>query len=325
MYVSDRGSATTLTDLSPGQLEFLEEVVASLSEDQKRLPSKYFYDARGSKLFDQICDLDEYYPTRTELAVMQKYAAEIAWQIGPQVMLVEYGSGSSVKTRVLLDHLEDPVAYVPVDISREHLHQTANELARAYPHCEILPVCADFTEPFSLPDARREPSHAAVYFPGSTIGNFDPEQAGQLLLQISKICGSGGGLVIGIDLRKETSILEAAYNDREGVTAEFNLNLLRRINRELDGDFDLDEFEHTARFNPAESRIEMHLVSLSDQTVTVADHAFEFEEGESICTEYSYKHTIEQFAELAGGAGMGLRKAWTDPQEWFAVLHLIVE
>jgi dimethylhistidine N-methyltransferase len=317
-------SQTTLLDYEPAAETFLGEVIEGLSAVPRHLPCKYFYDERGSRLFDEICELDEYYVTRTELAIMEQYAGEMAEQIGPRVMLVEYGSGSSVKTRLLLDHLTEPVAYVPVDISREHLHRTADRLSRSYPRIEVLPVCADFTEPFELPVTRCRATHKAVYFPGSTIGNFRPDAARDVLGRIAPLCGTGGGLLIGIDLQKESSTLEAAYNDSEGVTAEFNLNLLRRINRELDGDFDLEQFEHQAVYNDKLGRIEISLVSQRDQIVEVAGDEFEFADGETICTEYSHKYTVDGFAELASEVGLTLRRFWTDDREHFGILHLAV-
>jgi dimethylhistidine N-methyltransferase len=290
----------------------------------KQLPCKYFYDARGSELFDGICQLDEYYLTRSELAIMEKFAPEMGAQIGPGAMLIEYGSGSSVKTRYLLDALPDGVAYVPVDISGQHLQQTARELARDYPRIEILPVCADFTRHFSLPVSKRAPTHAAVYFPGSTIGNFLPSQAAGLLARIARLCGKDGGLLIGIDLKKEPGIIEAAYNDRLGVTAQFNLNLLRRINHELQTDFDVSRFSHQARYNSELGRIEMYLVSSEAQAVSIGGETIAFGAGETICTEYSHKYTVEEFVAIAGAAGLELHQKWTDEKRYFAVLHLAV-
>ena len=303
---------------------FLNDVSTGLAESPKRLSSKYFYDKRGSELFDRICQLDEYYLTRCELAVMEQYAGEMGQQIGPGAMLVEYGSGSSVKTRYLLDALPDPVAYVPVDISGEHLRQTAAELAADYPQIEVLPVCADFTADFALPLSTRTSTHAAVYFPGSTIGNLLPERAMELLHRITAQCGTGGGLLIGIDLKKDVATIEAAYNDRLGVTAEFNRNLLRRVNRELGADFDLDQFEHRARYNPQLGRVETSLVSRRAQDVTIDEQQFEFAAGEPIWTEYSHKYTIAEFAAIAASAGLTLRRQWTDEQQNLAVLHLAV-
>lgn len=320
----DDNQATALLDLEPTVAVFLDDVVEGLSQSPKCLPCKYFYDERGSQLFDQICELDEYYLTRAELSVMRQYAGEMAEQIGPEVMLVEYGSGSSIKTRLLLDHLPDPVAYVPVDISREHLEQTAKALAEDYPHIEVLPVCADFTQEFDLPVSVREPSHAAVYFPGSTIGNFTPDEASELLGYIAPLCGTGGGLLIGIDLQKDVGTIEAAYDDAQGVTADFNLNLLRRINRELGGDFRLDRFRHRAVYNPRLGRVELGLASQCRQQVDVAGESFTFEKGEEIRTEYSHKYTIDGFADLAAEVGLTLRRRWTDEASRFAVLHFAV-
>jgi dimethylhistidine N-methyltransferase len=313
--------STALLNLQPGTAEFLADVIAGLEASPKRLSCKYFYDERGSRLFDQICSLDEYYLTRTEDAIIRRHAQEMADQIGPGVMLVEYGSGSSTKTRALLERLANPVAYVPVDISREHLRRTAALLSRAYPHIEMLPVCADFTKPFRLPTSRRVSTHSAVFFPGSTIGNFQPEEARKMLRLLAAMCGTGGGLLIGIDLQKDPRIIEAAYNDTRGVTAQFNLNVLRRINRELEGNFDLRQFAHRAVYNRSLGRVELSLVSRRAQCVTIGHDAFEFAAGEAIITEYSHKYTIEGFASMAAEAGLTLRRTWTDAETRFAVLH----
>jgi dimethylhistidine N-methyltransferase len=303
---------------------FLSEALAGLRTTPKQLPCKYFYDRRGSELFERIGVLDEYYLTRSELAIMDQYAPEMGRQIGSGVMLVEYGSGSSVKTRYLLDSLPDAVAYVPVDISGEYLQQTAAELANDYSRLEVLPVCADFTEEFALPLATRVSTHAAVYFPGSTIGNFLPERAAELLRRIAGLCGAGGGLLIGIDLKKDPRTIEAAYNDRLGVTAEFNLNLLRRMNRELGANFDLAQFSHRASYNARLGRVEMYLASHCDQTVLVGGESVQFAAGETICTEYSHKYTVDEFAAIAASVGLTLRRAWTDTDRHFAVLHFAV-
>lgn len=315
---------TALLDFQPTTSEFLEDVLSGLSACAKTLPCKYFYDERGSQLFDAICELDEYYLTRSELSIMERYAGEMAEQIGSGVMLIEYGSGSSVKTRLLLDQLRDPVAYVPVDISREHLQHTADDLATAYFETEILPVCADFTTDFELPCSRRTPTHSAVYFPGSTLGNFEPDAAYELLAGIGALCGSGGGLLIGIDLQKDIDVIEAAYNDAAGGTSEFNLNLLRRINRELGADIDLEAFEHQASYDIEPGRVEIRLVSQQTQEVRIGTECFQFNEGESIVTEYSHKYTIAEFEELARSAGLTMRRYWTDDREYFAVVHLTV-
>jgi dimethylhistidine N-methyltransferase len=319
--MSDPAAATVLLNLQPNAAQFLADVVQGLSARPKTLPCKHFYDERGSKLFDEICDLPEYYLTRAEDEIIKRYSQEMADQIGPGVMLVEYGSGSSTKTRALLDQLADPVAYVPVDISREHLRRTANQLSRAYPHIEILPVCADFTKRFALPAARRRPTHSAVFFPGSTIGNFQPHETADMLVHLAAMCGTGGGLLIGIDLQKDPQVIDAAYNDAQGVTAEFNLNLLRRINDELGGDFDLGAFEHRAVYNQRLGRVELSLVSTQRQTATVSGHVFAFDADEPILTEYSHKYTVSGFAAMAAKAGLTLRRTWHDAQQRFAVLH----
>ena len=229
-----------------------------------------------------------------------------------------------MKTRLLLEHLQAPAAYVPVDISRKHLQQTSNGLARLYPDLEILPVCADFTADFDLPISRRKPTHCAVYFPGSTIGNFEPDEALQMLTHFANLCGTGGGLLIGIDLQKDRETLEAAYNDADGVTAEFNLNLLRRINRELDADFVLENYRHVAIYDQAECRVEISVKSLCEQVVTISDHVLDIGQDELIRTEYSHKYTVDGFAQMASKVGLKMRRHWTDEQQRFAVLHFAI-
>ncbi len=317
-------SASALLDFTPSSEAFRGDVLAGLTQRPRHLPCKYFYDDRGSRLFEEICGLREYYPTRTELAVMRRHASEMAARIGPGVMLVEYGSVSGVKTRLLLDHLRDPVAYVPVDISREHLVWTAERLSLAYSALEVLPVCADFAADFHLPSPLKRPSHTAVYLPGSTIGDFHPPAARDVLARIARICGDGGQLLIGIDLQTDAAILEAAYNDDRGVTAEFNLNLLHRINGELDGSFDLSGFEHRAVYNQDEGRVELYLDSRRSQEVTIGEASFRFEAGEPVCTKYSYKYTIDGFAAMAAESGLIFQQAWTDDEKCFAVLQLAV-
>jgi len=303
---------------------FHRDVVRELSQRPKTLPAKYFYDPRGAQLFERICELDEYYLTRTELSIMRKYAAQMGSLIPEHGMLVEFGSGSSLKTRLLLKHVPKPLTYVPVDISEEHLYQSASSIADEHPGVEVLPVCADFTKDFTLPRHPLCDQQVVVFFPGSTIGNFLPVDVTELLGRITKLCGSGGGLLIGIDLQKDPQIIEAAYNDKLGVTAEFNLNLLRRINRELHADFDTEAFYHRAEYNQELHRIEMHLVSRTSQSVRIGEKRFRFAKGESICTEYSHKYRIDQFSDLAARTGLTLEHSWTDPQSWFAVLHFRV-
>jgi len=317
-------SEATSAKLKSGGQTFLVDVVEGLRHRPKSLPCKYLYDRRGSMLFDRICGLAEYYVTRAELAIMRRFAAQMGDVLGPRVLVIEYGSGSSVKTRLLLDNLVDPAGYVPVDISQRHLKESAERLAREYPHVEVSPVCGDFTCPFELPETSREAAARVVYFPGSTIGNFDSRAAVDLLSGIAGICGLGGGLLIGIDLKKDRTVLEAAYNDRQGVTAAFNMNLLRRINRELGADFDLDRFEHRAVYNESAGRIEIGLVSRCRQEVVIAGERFELRKGEEIRTEHSHKYTLDQFTAMASEAGLKLRRYWTDSLVRFAVLYFEV-
>ena len=314
-----------LRDLSPRRDHFLADVLEGLRAQQKQLPCKYFYDERGSSLFEEICSLEEYYPTRTELGIMQTSAAEMAEALGPHCLLVEYGSGSGAKTRLLLDHLERPAAYVPVDISREHLLQTARALAREYPALEVLPICADFTRPFELPLPERRAARRAVYFPGSTIGNFSRASATRLLRGVARLCGSGGLLLIGVDLEKEHTILERAYDDARGVTAAFNRNLLVRMNRELGADFEPERFRHRAVWVPAGGRVEMHLVSDVAQQVHLGGETIRFEAGEAVCTEYAHKYTLEGFAAVAARAGLSVQRVWRDPEGLFSVQAFVVE
>ena len=310
-----------LTDHGPELDSFKEEMLAGLFRSPKQLPCKYFYDAHGSLLFDQICELEEYYPTRTELAIMQNHVGEMVECLGPRCVLVEYGSGSSLKTRTLLDRMIDPVAYVPIDISREHLLDSAANLSASYPEIEVLPVCADYTDTFSLPSTARPYDRVVVYFPGSTIGNFQPQEAQRFLEQMAAVGGEGGALLIGVDLQKERGVLEAAYNDSKGVTAAFNKNLLRRMNRELGATFDLAAFEHEAVYNDEDGRIEMYLVSRVDQRVKVDGEVVTFHRGEKIGTEYSYKYTLDGFARLARAAGFSVEKVWTDSEAYFSIQY----
>lgn len=307
-------NTTTLDD-------FLPDVLDGLTSTPKTLPSKYFYDETGSKLFDQICDLDEYYLTRTELGIMRRHSDEMAETIGAGSMLIEYGSGSSLKTLVLLDALQPEVHYVPVDISGDYLYSIADGLRDRYPAIEIDPVCTDFTQVFDVPDS--DDAHRVVYFPGSTIGNFGPGEAIELLSNIAELVGPGGGLLIGVDLWKSPEILHPAYSDSSGVTAEFNYNLLRRINEELDADFVISRFQHEARVNAAEHRMESHLVSRADQVVEIDGTPIPFAKGESIHTECSYKYTQPMFAELAGEAGFDVDRVWRDEQINFSVQYLV--
>ena len=316
-------SAPPLLDLEPPTDTFSEEVLAGLTADPKSIPSKFFYDARGSELFDEICELDEYYLTRTELSIMEAHVDEMADRLGPRALLVEYGSGSSMKTRILLAHMRRPAGYVPIDISREHLMASATDLQREFPSIEVLPVCADYTDKIRLPKPSEDPNRVAVYFPGSTIGNFHPYEAEAFLGRIHRVAGAGGALLIGVDLEKDTDVLHAAYNDARGVTAAFNKNLLERINREIGGTFRLDAFEHEAVYNERTSRIEMYLVSQEDQTADVAGETFPFVKGEKINTEYSYKYSLPAFHALASRAGFEVGSVWMDERHYFSIQYLL--
>lgn len=299
---------------------FLDDVLHGLGSQPKQMPPKYFYDAIGAELFTQICELEEYYPTRTEISILQKNATDIATKLGEQAMLIEYGSGSLDKVRILLDALSDPVALCAIDISAEQLKAASKEVQNAYPELEVLAVEADFTQVVPLPSPETSPKAHVAFFPGSTIGNFAPENARDFLAGISETIGVDGLLLIGVDLKKDASRLVAAYDDAKGVTAAFNLNLLQRINFELGGDFDLTLFRHIARYSKVNGRIEMHLESCTDQTVRIGDHAFDFEAGETIHTENSYKFSSDEFQALAQSAGFDHVQSWSDPEDLFSVM-----
>ena len=313
--------AQALRDQQPDQLQFLEHVHEGLGSQQKWLSPMYLYDAAGSQLFDRICELDEYYPTRTEQRIIESQIAEIANAVGPRALVVEPGSGSSLKTRTLLAALAEPAGYVPVEISREHLLDAVAGLREVFPKLPILPVCADFTLPLDIPAPDAPPRQRVIFFPGSTIGNFPPSAAVALLTRLREAVSPGDGLLIGVDLQKDSTVLERAYNDAEGVTARFNLNLLRRMNRELSANFDLSRFAHRAVWNGGDGRIEMHLVSRGWQRVRVGKRHFDFEDGEYILSECSYKYTLDTFAELAAAAGWQRRQVWTDPLDYFSLQY----
>jgi dimethylhistidine N-methyltransferase len=298
---------------------FETDVLAGLSATPKRVPAKYFYDAVGSQLFERITELPEYYPTRTEMQILRDHGADIAKQIAPGSALVEFGSGSSKKARILLAAAPPLAAYVPVDICGEMVEQEAAELRPDFPQLKVLPVTADICFPFDLPaEAKAAPARVG-FFPGSTIGNFEPHEAAAFLRNAAKILGPGATLIVGVDLIKPAEVLNAAYNDKAGVTAQFNLNLLTRINRELGGTFNLDSFEHHAFFNRERNRIEMHLASLKRQKVKVAGECFDFRAGETIHTESSYKYSVESLGALARGVGWMPAAAWTDPRKYFSI------
>ena len=311
-------------DLRPELGSFADDVIAGLSRPQKELPPKYFYDERGSALFEAICELPEYYPTRTETAIMRAHAPDMARRLGSGCALIEFGSGSSRKTRILIGELA-PVAYIPIDIAAEQLKASSVALAQAFPGLPIVAVCADYTRPLELPaldgiEVRRR----VVYFPGSTIGNFTVPEAAEFLRNARVIAGARGGLLIGVDLKKDRARLEAAYDDAQGVTAQFNLNILARINRELGADFDLPAFRHKAFYDAGLGRIEMHLVSAREQDVAIRGRVFRFGAGETIHTENSYKYSIAEFQALALGSGFAPQACWTDGEALFAVHYLTV-
>ncbi len=297
---------------------FADHVIAGLSDHPKWLSAKYFYDATGSDLFEQITELPEYYPTRTEVKILHDHAGEMSGFIPLSAALVEFGTGSTRKARILIDAAPQLAAYVPVDISAEFLNREAAAVRRDFPWLAVLPVAADFTRDFDLPAQIRSRPRVG-FFPGSTIGNFEPQDAAEFLRQAGRILGAGATLIIGVDRIKDIAVLNAAYDDAAGVTAKFNLNVLTRMNRELGGNFDLASFRHRAFYSVENHRIEMHLESLKDQSVTVAGRTFEFRERETIHTENSYKYTVESFRALAEFAGWRPAAAWTDENDFFAV------
>jgi dimethylhistidine N-methyltransferase len=305
------------------QTSFRDDVLAGLAARQKAIPPKYFYDERGVELFERICELPEYYPTRTEMAIMDRHVDEMVRLLGPDAQLVEFGSGASVKTRLLVDRLE-PSLYVPIDISDTALREACKALALMFPWLNISAVLGDFSQPLKLPEFVGIPvRRKVVYFPGSTIGNFTPDEALEFLKGVRDIVGPGGMLLIGVDLKKDKRVLDAAYDDAQGVTAEFNLNLLHRINRELGGDFQVKRFRHKAFYDEHKGWIEMHLESLYSQFAHVAGRRFEFGPGETIHTEISCKYSVEEFRQLAARARFHAEVAWTDAANLFAVHAMI--
>jgi dimethylhistidine N-methyltransferase len=301
----------------------LHEIIDGLKEPEKMISPKYFYDERGSRLFEEITTLPEYYPTETELSIMHANIDEIADLVGDEASLIEFGSGSSLKTRILLENLHKLAVYVPVDISEELLLASAAQLRDEFPALEIMPVVADFTRNFALPGPTVMPRRNVVYFPGSTIGNFTHDAAHELLEVMYHEAGADGALLIGVDLQKDPEIIERAYNDDAGVTAEFNLNMLRHLNREFDADFDLDAWSHQADYNRDKGRVELRLVSSQKQAVSVGPETIRFAAGEAILTEYSHKYTLESFAAMAGRAGFRVVKAWIDPERLFSVQYCV--
>lgn len=311
-----------LYDLHPPLEDFRSAVLHGLSQPQKTISPKFLYDKRGAELFDAICTLDEYYLTRTETAILHAYAKEFANLIGNGV-LIEFGSGSSQKIRILLDAMLNMPTYIALDISKQHLQESCQNLVADYPNLEAIAICTDYTQPLQLPEiASIQSKHKVGFFPGSSVGNLEPAEAVHFLKNIAELLGSGGSLLIGVDLQKSKAILEPAYDDSEGISAAFALNLLTRINRELEADFDLEHFTYRAFYNSTEGRIEMYIVSCREQVVHLGDVEIQFREGEQLRTEYSYKYTIPQFQTLAAQAGFDAKQVWTDQNQWFSVHHL---
>ncbi|HJT82287.1 MAG TPA: L-histidine N(alpha)-methyltransferase [Chthoniobacterales bacterium] len=303
---------------------FFNQTVEGLSASPRRLSCKFFYDDAGAQLFQRICDLPEYYITRSELQILRLQGKDIAATLGDRIELIGLGTGAGTKTQILLQELDHPVVYMPIDISREQLENSSARFRKIFPDLSIFPICADYLEPFDLPLPRPPSSRSVIYFPGSTIGNFEPRMAAQFLARLAELVGHDGGLLIGVDLQKDPAVIESAYNDSAGVTAAFNLNLLNRANRELGADFAVENWRHDAIYNRTEGRIEMYLVSTAQQTVHIGEHAFAFAKGERIVTEYSYKHTPDAFNALARAAGFRFQRLWTDRDKLFGLFYFTV-
>jgi dimethylhistidine N-methyltransferase len=305
------------------ETDMYSEVLDGLRSVPKTISPKYFYDKKGSELFESITMLREYYPTRTELFILNKYKNEMASAAGTNSALIEFGSGSSEKVRILLEAMPDLKEYVPIDISKDFLYQSAKALSMEYPNLNVHAVSADYTAKFEMPNL--ESKRKIVFFPGSTIGNFEPQEMEKFLKQTAALLKSGGGLLIGVDLKKDRAVLNAAYNDKKGVTRAFNLNLLNRLNRELLANFKMEDFTHHAFYHAEKGRVEMHLVSLKNQVITIGDQEIAFKEGETIHTENSYKFTIEEFQQIASLCGFKPKKVWYDERQWFSMHYLEVK
>ncbi len=313
-----------IVDLHPDLGDLRAEAREGLRRPQKALPCKYFYDALGARLFEAITELPEYYPTRTELGIMSRFVREMASAVGSHATLVEFGSGVGVKTQKLLDALIEPTGVVLIDISRAALEASAHQLADRYDEMEVIAVCADYTQPLRLPRPHRPSARTVAFFPGSTIGNFTHDEAVAFLCRVAELVGEGGGLLVGIDRKKDPAIIEDAYNDSLGVTASFNLNILRRLN-ELGANFDLSAFRHHAPYLEHEGRIEMRLISKADQAVQIGGETVRLSEGEHILTEHSHKYDLVQFEAMAREAGFRLARQWSDERDWFSVCFLEVD
>ncbi len=304
--------------------EILNTVLSGLTKPRKELPSKLFYDKRGSQLFDEITKLEEYYPTRTEMQILEDNIKEIGSLLGEGTLLIELGSGSSRKIRLLLDNIPGLAAYVPIDISQEHLINAADNLSRDYPDLTIIPLVADYTKEFALPRIVKSYDHISAFYPGSTIGNFKPEEAKEFLHRISRFIGGNGGMIIGVDLKKDKETLECAYNDNKGVTAEFNLNILKHINNETGSDFNARNFHHHAFYNEEKGRIEMHLISDENQNVRLNGTVINLKKNDDILTEYSYKYTLDEFKALIADF-FYVKNVWLDPKGLFSIQYLRVK
>jgi len=317
------GAAVAFHDLAPKLESFRDAVLDGLSRTPKRIPCRFLYDERGSDLFEAICDTPEYYPTRTEMTILRKHARDMARLIGPDATLIEYGSGAGQKVKLLLRALDRPFAYAGIEVSREILLRATDDLSLDWPKLQVVAICADFLTPISLPASlRRGAGRRVAFFPGSSIGNFTPAEATRFLQQCRTMVGPGGGMLIGVDLKKDEGRLDAAYNDKAGVTAAFTLNLLDRINRELGADFAVGRFAHHAKYQPEVGRVAIHIRSLADQMVTVAGRRFNFAEGEGIHTEDSWKYAVGEFQDLARDAGYRPIACWTDAGELFSVHYV---
>lgn len=311
----------TETEILSKKTSMLEEVISGLSQEQKTLPSKYFYDEKGSKLFDDITELEEYYPTRTERKILEEYVDEIADYLGEKVLLIEPGSGSSSKTKILLGNMKNICCYIPMDISGDYLFKVAGQLRSEFPNIQILPLSADYTKPFELPESSPD-ARKVVFYPGSTIGNFKMEKVHQFLNAIHEIIGNDGAFLIGADLKKEAGVLKAAYNDSKGITAQFNKNILTHLNRELGTSFNSEFFDHKAIWNEEKGRIEMHLFVNKNHSVKIGENIIEFRLGESVHTENSHKYTLDGFAEMVS-EWFEVKKVWTDEKDYFSLQYLI--
>ncbi len=318
---ADQAPLIAFHDHAAEEESFLDAVIEGLSRPQKAIPCRFLYDEAGSALFDRICELPEYYPTRTETAILEARAGEIAALAGPRAQLIELGSGSSIKVRILLEALSEPAAYVAVDVSREHLRRAASALAADFQEVHVAAVCADYSAPFPLPELSSAGRRVA-FFPGSTIGNLEPEEALAFLKLWARRLGPGAAMLVGVDLKKDAAILDPAYDDAQGVTAQFSLNILARANAELGSDFDLGGYRHHARYSEAAGRVEIHLRSLKRQSVVLAGRSFAFEDGERIHVEHSYKYAVAEFQAMAAWAGFAPTAVFTDEAELFSVHYL---